>query len=266
VVRNHVDRRIAVTNGLIWVGTSDASAMTRNDGGTRGRTTRRRFGAGGRGRLRQPRPRVVTRAGARTSRRRLPFDDFKPYLYTTRFRRDWTIDPAICRTSRSTVFEDAKNPELLFVGNDTGVFVSIDRGGRWVKMNNNMPNIPVHDLAVHPREQESEFSGTYARDFWITTQRLSRELTPALLECRRASLPRENRRHNASTLGVRVPTTYLFGSAAPVTPNIVQRHGLSGTTESCVTWRRGRVVITDAAGVEVARVCSRRAGAPHHTG
>ena len=78
------------------------------------------------------------------------------------------------------VFEDAKNPNLLFVGNDTGVFVSIDRGGRWVKMNNNMPNIPVHDLAVHPRENDL-ILGTYGRDFWITNIGPLQELTDAVL-------------------------------------------------------------------------------------
>lgn len=52
------------------------------------------------------------------------------------------------------IFEDQKNPDLLFVGNDTGLFVSINGGKRWVKMKNNIPNVPVHDLLVHPREND----------------------------------------------------------------------------------------------------------------
>ena len=78
-----------------------------------------------------------------------------PYLYRTDdFGATWTsIVSNLPNEPINVIYEDRKNPNLLFVGNDTGVFVSIDGGARWVKMNNNMPNMPVKDLLVHPREQ-----------------------------------------------------------------------------------------------------------------
>ena len=101
--------------------------------------------------------RRLTSPGARTSSKSgYKFDDFKPYLYKTEdFGATWTsIAGNLPNEPINVVFEDAKNPDLLFVGNDTGVFVSIDRGARWVKMNNNMPNVAVHDLLVHPSEND----------------------------------------------------------------------------------------------------------------
>ena len=56
------------------------------------------------------------------------FDDFKPYLYRTEdFGATWTsIAANLPNEPINVIFEDLKNPDLLFVGNDAGVFVSID--------------------------------------------------------------------------------------------------------------------------------------------
>ena len=44
--------------------------------------------------------------------------------------------------------------------------MSIDDGARWVRMQGNMPNVPVHDLLVHPRERDL-IVGTYGRGLYI---------------------------------------------------------------------------------------------------
>ena len=80
----------------------------------------------------------------------------------------------------NVVFEDHRNPNLLFVGNDTGVFVSMSGGDSWVKMNNNMPNVPVHDLLVHPRDNDLVLA-THGRGIWIVDDITPwRYLTPEL--------------------------------------------------------------------------------------
>lgn len=61
------------------------------------------------------------------------------------------------------------------------MFVSITRGARWVKMNNNMPNVAVHDLLVHPRDNDLVL-GTYGRDIYITNVGALQDLTPAVLD------------------------------------------------------------------------------------
>ena len=255
-----------VTKGVIWVGTSDGNVqVTRDTGKAWTNATAAMTRAGGRQDAYVTRVRASSHVAGRAyaSKSGYRFDDFKPYLYVTNdFGATWTsIVSNLPEEPINVVYEDAKNPDLLFVGNDTGVFVSINRGGRWVKMNNNMPNIPVHDLAVHPREQDL-ILGTYARDFWITNISALQELTPVLLNA------------DVHLFSVK-PTTqrvtwsfgandYLFGQRHLSTPNeyngMVIRYYLKAPSPGGAT-----VVITDAAGVEVARVVQQEANAGINT-
>jgi hypothetical protein len=47
------------------------------------------------------------------------------------------------------------------------VYVSIDGGQKWVRMKNNMPINAVHDLLIHPRENDLVV-GTHGRGIFIT--------------------------------------------------------------------------------------------------
>ncbi len=68
--------------------------------------------------------------------------------------------------SVNVIVEHHRAPNLLFVGNETGVFVSVDRGERWVPLKNNLPVVPVDDILVHPRDNDL-LVGTHGRSFWI---------------------------------------------------------------------------------------------------
>jgi len=143
--------------GVIWVGTDDGKVqVTRNAGTSWTDATKAIVKAGG------PEDAWVTRvfasnfsAGtAYVAKSRLRQDDFRPFLFkTSDFGATWTsISNNLPARSINVIVEDYKNPDLLFVGNDTGVFVSLDRGKRWTPLKGNMPTVPVHDLAIHPRE------------------------------------------------------------------------------------------------------------------
>jgi hypothetical protein len=110
------------------------------------------------------------------------YDVFEAFLYTTDdFGETWqSISAGLPPEPINVVYEDRKNPDLLFVGNDVGVFASIDRGETWVNFNNNMPNVPVHDLVVHPRDNDL-ILGTYGRGFWITDVSALQELDDQVL-------------------------------------------------------------------------------------
>ena len=96
-------------------------------------------------------------------------DDFGPFVYkTSDYGQTWTsIAGNLPNRSVNVIVEDAKNPDLLFVGTDRGVYASLDGGSSWWEMRNDMPVIPVHDLAIHPRENEL-IVGTFGRGFFIT--------------------------------------------------------------------------------------------------
>lgn len=77
--------------------------------------------------------------------------------------------------------EDPRNPNLLYLGCELGLFVSIDRGGHWVQLKNNLPTLAFNDLLVHPRDNDLVL-GTHGRGIWILDNvNALQELTPRVL-------------------------------------------------------------------------------------
>jgi len=109
-------------------------------------------------------------------------DDFRPFLYkTSDFGATWTsIAAGLPERAINVVFEDRQNPDLLFVGNDMGVYVSLDGGKHWSALKGDMPLVAVHDLVVHPREGDLVV-GTYGRGIWVTDITPLREMNETLL-------------------------------------------------------------------------------------
>ncbi len=62
--------------------------------------------------------------------------------------------------------EDPKNPNLLFIGTETGIWWSIDRGAQWSRLMPGMPTVSVYDLKIHPRDGDL-IAGTHGRSIWI---------------------------------------------------------------------------------------------------
>jgi photosystem II stability/assembly factor-like uncharacterized protein len=94
-------------------------------------------------------------------------NDFKPYLYkltdygkTARKISGSFPEGEITRTIR----EDTVRQGLLFVGTETGVFVSFDDGQSWRRMNLNLPRVPVHEVEI---KHEDLAIATHGRGFWI---------------------------------------------------------------------------------------------------
>ncbi|MGE5357430.1 MAG: WD40/YVTN/BNR-like repeat-containing protein [Bacteroidales bacterium] len=63
------------------------------------------------------------------------------------------------------VYEDPANANLLFAGTETGLYLSFDRGGSWVKYPD-LPTVRVDDLAIHPREHDMVVA-THGRSLYI---------------------------------------------------------------------------------------------------
>jgi photosystem II stability/assembly factor-like uncharacterized protein len=68
--------------------------------------------------------------------------------------------------SVNVITEHHRTENLLFAGNEIGVFVSIDRGGSWTRLKGNLPTVPVDDLVIHPRDNDLVV-GTHGRSVWI---------------------------------------------------------------------------------------------------
>lgn len=168
--------------GLIWVGTDDGKVhITKNHGADWEELTENVEKAG------VPHERWVGRiiaskydeAAAYLAFTGYRNDDFKSYLYkTTDYGKTWTdIAANLPDYPISVVYEDAKNPNLLFVGNDTGVFYTLDGAKTWTQLKANIPPVVVRDLLVHPRENDLVV-GTYGRAVWVGDISPLQQFTP----------------------------------------------------------------------------------------
>lgn len=85
--------------------------------------------------------------------------------------------------------QDLVNPDLLFLGTEFGLYMSIDRGANWVRFKGKVPQVGVFDMAIHPRDHDLVLA-THGRGIIIIDDlTILRNLTPALLEQEMAFLP-----------------------------------------------------------------------------
>jgi photosystem II stability/assembly factor-like uncharacterized protein len=99
-------------------------------------------------------------------------NDFTNYIYkSTDFGKTWTSisgDMAAERVARA-IREDPRNPNLLYVGTELGLFISPNGGQNWVELKNNMPTLAINDLVIHTRDNDLVL-GTHGRGVWILDQ------------------------------------------------------------------------------------------------
>ena len=97
------------------------------------------------------------------------YGDFNPYLYkTTNGGKTWvSITNGIPKgTITWRIVQDHVNKNLLFLGTEYGVYVSLNQGKAWHKFTGGMPTIPVRDLAIQKRENDIVVA-TFGRSFYV---------------------------------------------------------------------------------------------------
>jgi ligand-binding sensor domain-containing protein len=105
-------------------------------------------------------------------------DDFKTYLFASDdYGAHWrTIRGNLPDEPVNVIREDPKNGNVLYIGTDLGVFVTLDRGQTWHSLTNGLPTTPVYDLVIHPRDREIVIA-THGRSMFIADVRPLQELT-----------------------------------------------------------------------------------------
>ncbi|MGH9483065.1 MAG: WD40/YVTN/BNR-like repeat-containing protein, partial [Terriglobales bacterium] len=96
-------------------------------------------------------------------------DDYRPYLYkTTDYGKTWSDVTANLPElgEIQAIREDDRNPNLLFAGTEFGLFVSTDGAKNWEKFTNDLPEVPVDDILIHPRDRDLILA-THGRSLWI---------------------------------------------------------------------------------------------------
>ncbi|MEO0346626.1 MAG: glycosyl hydrolase [Pseudomonadota bacterium] len=62
--------------------------------------------------------------------------------------------------------QDPVNPDLLFLGTEEGLYITLDQGQNWARFSENMPRVAVHDLVIHPSEHDLVI-GTHGRGVYV---------------------------------------------------------------------------------------------------
>jgi photosystem II stability/assembly factor-like uncharacterized protein len=101
------------------------------------------------------------------------FGDMAPYVFrTTDYGKTWTplVNAQAAKGVRGyahVIKEDLETPDLLFLGTEFGLWVSIDGGKNWAQFKgNHFPAVAVRDLAIQPRENDLVLA-THGRGIWI---------------------------------------------------------------------------------------------------
>jgi photosystem II stability/assembly factor-like uncharacterized protein len=111
--------------------------------------------------------------------------DMKTYVYrTTDFGQTWKPLATDALSGYAHVIrQDLENPDLLFLGTELGLFVSMDGGSRWARFTGKLPKVAVRDLAVHPREGDlliaTHGRGVYIVDDLTPLRKLTRDTLAA---------------------------------------------------------------------------------------
>ena len=152
--------------GLLWAGTDDGLVHVTRDGGENWREITPPG---------VPEWSLISRveasphdpATAYVAATRYKLDEYDPYLYVTHdYGETWhDLGQALPRGEITRVIrEDPVRPGLLYVGTETGVFVSLDSGESWFRLRNNLPVAPIYDLKVKDGDL---VAATHGRSIWI---------------------------------------------------------------------------------------------------
>lgn len=158
-----------LNENLIWAGTDDGNVqLTRDEGktwtnvvGNLPALPRNNWVSSVEASFHDPATAYATFDGHQTG-------DMKTYVYkTTDYGATWTsITTEALKGFAHVIREDRVNPNLLFVGTEFGLFLTIDGGKQWAQFTGNLPNVSVRDLAIHPRESDL-IIGTHGRGIYI---------------------------------------------------------------------------------------------------
>ncbi|MEZ5001148.1 MAG: hypothetical protein R2744_11865 [Bacteroidales bacterium] len=95
-------------------------------------------------------------------------DDFQTYVYmSTNSGNSWkSISGNLPQEPVNVIIEDPRDPDILYIGTDLGVFVTLNRGREWISLGSHLPTCAVYDLAIQERELDL-VAGTHGRSIFV---------------------------------------------------------------------------------------------------
>ncbi len=95
--------------------------------------------------------------------------NYTPYAYrTVDYGKTWQriVDENDVKSYTLSIVEDPIEKNLLFLGTDDGLYISLNAGSNWTKWTAGFPTVSVKDLIIQPREHDLVI-GTFGRAAWV---------------------------------------------------------------------------------------------------
>ena len=95
--------------------------------------------------------------------------NYTPYAFRTKdYGKTWEriVDEKDVKSYALCIIEDIEETNLMFLGTDDGLYISLDAGNKWSKWTSGFPTVSVKDLVIHPREHDLVI-GTFGRAAWV---------------------------------------------------------------------------------------------------
>lgn len=159
-----------VKEGVIWVGTDDGRLHVTQDGGQNWTDVSKNLKGVPEGSwIAQIKASKYNEGEAVAVINNYRRDDWNVYvMHTTNYGKKWTniaANKGVDGYALSFV-QDLEEPNLMFLGTEFGLYVSIDGAKNWTKWTNGYPTVSTYDMVIHPREHDLVIA-TFGRSFWI---------------------------------------------------------------------------------------------------
>ncbi|TNE27281.1 MAG: hypothetical protein EP346_13065 [Bacteroidetes bacterium] len=160
----------SVNEKVIWVSTDDGRLSITTDGGANWKSLEKKLKEMPKGAWI---PQVVS-SPTNAGEAYVVVNDYRrnnwtPYLYhTTDYGSSFTrvIDEEDVDGYVLSVMPDPVQPRLVFAGTENGLYVSFDAGENWQKWGEDLPTVPVADMAIQERDGDLVL-GTFGRSAWV---------------------------------------------------------------------------------------------------
>ena len=165
------------------------------------------------------------------------WDHFAPYVYRSDdFGATWqALQDGLPQEPVNVILEDPSNANVLYIGTDNGLYVSVDGGDSFMSMQGDMPNAPVHDLKIQAREQHL-LVGTHGRSIYQADIEYVQACTPEVLATALHVFPVESIIHSgfwgsqrvvwAEAFEPEMQIAYFAGAAGATVVQVMSEDGL----------------------------------------
>jgi photosystem II stability/assembly factor-like uncharacterized protein len=158
----------AIDRGEIWAGTDDGYAQMTRDGGAHWQNvTPPGTPEYARIETTAPSPSIAGTAYAVADNHRM--GDYAPYVFVTHdYGATWTkiVNGLPADQYVRTIRPDIRDPDLLYLGTEDGLWISFDDGAHWQDFRINLPPVSVRDIRIQPAFDDLVIA-THGRDAWI---------------------------------------------------------------------------------------------------